>query len=160
MAMSYKTAEATKYQREFIKYIKEEVVKQGWELVTDKTKHIYVDTIFYFNRTDVDCNNYYKCSLDAITDTGVVWLDDNVVCERVLRIYYDNKNPRVEFHIYPVEYIGIFDNEDKKNEFENRCKTCSRYGRNCSILRKALESRIQDEIVNGVCSKYKEIKEK
>lgn len=160
MAMSYKTAEATKYQREFIKYVQEEVKKQGWKLVTDETKHIYVDTVFYFDRVDKDCNNYFKCSLDAITDTGVVWIDDNVVCERVQRIYYDSQNPRVEFYIHPVDYIGVFENEDEKNEFENKCKTCSRYARNCSILRKALESRVQDEISDGECIKYKEKKEK
>ena len=159
MAMSYKTSEATKYQKEFIQYVKEEVKKQNWELVPNKTQHFYIDTVFYFNRTDDDPNNYFKLPLDSITETGLIWIDDNVTCERVQAIYYDNKNPRVEMHIYPVDYIGIFSNQDKLNEFENRCKNCSRYSRNCSILRKAIEGRIQEEIVEGACNKFKEKKE-
>ena len=34
---------------------------------------------------------------------------------------------------------------------------CSRYKRNCSILKNAKSGRIQDEICDFECSKYKEI---
>lgn len=159
MAMSYKTSEATKYQKDFKEYVKQEVTKQGWNLIPNKEQHFYIDAVFYFDRTDRDCNNYFKCSLDAITDTGLIWIDDNVTCERVQRVYYDSKNPRIEFTIYPVDYIGVFDNEKDKQIFESKCQTCSRYKRNCSILKKAIEGRIQDDITDNVCLKYKEIKE-
>lgn len=155
MAMSYKTSEATKYQKEFAKYVKEQIKEQGWNLTPNKEQHFYVDCIFYFDRTDMDCNNYFKCSLDAITETGLIWVDDNVVCERVQRIYYDRKNPHIEFTIYPVDYIGIFDNISQLEQFENNCFGCNRYKRNCSILQKAKEGRIQDDILNFVCLKYK-----
>ena len=94
--------------------------------------------------------------LDAITDTGLVWVDDNVTCERVQRIYYDSKNPRIELTIYPVEYIGVFDNASQLEQFESRCIGCSRYKRNCSILQKAKEGRVQEEINNGICIHQKE----
>lgn len=158
MAMSYKTVEATKYQKEFAEYVKQEVKRQNWDLIPNKEQHFYVDCVFYFDRTDKDCNNYFKCMLDAITDTQLVWIDDNVVCERVNRIYYDSTNPRIELCIYPVDYIGIFDNISQLEEFETNCIGCSRYKRNCSILNKAKEGRIQSDIFNFVCPKYKEIK--
>ena len=155
MAMSYKTAEATKYQKEFAKYVEQEVKRQNWDLIPNKEQHFYVDCVFYFDRTNKDCNNYFKCMLDAITDTQLVWIDDNVVCERVNRIYYDNANPRIELCIYPVDYIGIFDNISQLEEFETNCIGCSRYKRNCSILQKAKEGHLQEDIVNFTCTKRK-----
>ena len=158
MAMSYETSEAKKYKKEFKEHIVEQVKLQDWNLSIDPMQHFYVDAIFYFDRIDKDANNYFKVQLDSITETGLIWVDDNVVCERVQRIYYDSENPRIELTIYPVDYIGIFDNQEQLNKFENKCKTCSRYARNCSILKKAKEGRIQETIQNNINSKYKEIK--
>ena len=159
MATSYKTTEAKKYQKEFGKYIQEQVNKQNWNLTPNEFQHFYVDAVFYFDRVDKDPNNYFKCSLDAITETGLIWLDDNVVCERVQRIYYDSKNPRLELDIYPVDYIGIFDNISQLEKFESNCFGCSRYKRNCSVLQKAKEGRIQDEIKNMICTKLKKVED-
>ena len=92
--------------------------------------------------------------LDAITDSQLVWLDDNVTCERVQRIYYDTENPRVELDIFPVNYIGIFDNVSHLNQFENKCVGCKRYERNCSLLQKAKEGKIQKDIINLNCKKF------
>ena len=93
--------------------------------------------------------------LDAITDTQLIWLDDNVTCERVQAIYYDQKNPRMEITIRPVDYIGVFDDAPQMEAFVSNCIGCTRYSRNCSILRQAKEGRIQEEIADGVCIKYK-----
>ena len=153
MAMSYKTKEALKWQKEFAEYVTREAQKQKWELVPNKTQHFYVDTVFYFPRVDQDANNYFKVMLDAITDTQAIWLDDNVVCERVQAVYYDTENPRVEIHIHPTDYIGVFANAFQLEEFESNCFDCKRYKRNCSILRNAKEGRIQEEITNNVCKK-------
>lgn len=154
MAMSYKTQDALKYQSRFTEYVKEEVKKQNYDFVPNKTRHFYIDAVFYFDRIDKDPNNYFKCMLDAITDSKLIWLDDNVTCERVQRIYYDTKNPRIELDIFPVKYIGIFDDMSHLIQFENKCIDCKRYGRNCSILQKAKEGKIQDEIINGKCKKF------
>lgn len=158
MAMVYETKEAKEYKKEFGEYIKEQVELQNWIMSTDKTQHIYCDCVFYFDRTDKDCNNYFKLLLDSITESECVWIDDNVVCERVNRICYDSNNPRIELSIYPVEYIGIFNSVEDRNVFEEKCKCCNRYKRNCSILNKALEGRIQEEIQGMECLKYKENK--
>lgn len=160
MAMSYKTSEATRYQNNFKKYVSTQVIKQGWNIKPDKKQHFYVDCVFYFPRVDMDASNYFKCMLDAITYSGKVWVDDNVVCERVNGIYYDPDNPRVEIEIKPVDYIGIFKDVSQLNSFESNCIGCSRYNRNCSILQKAKDGRIQPEIENMVCTKFKSINKK
>lgn len=158
LAVSYKPKEVVEYRKSFSKYVEEEVGKQGFDYEHDGIHHIYADAVFYMPRMDMDANNYWKVLLDAITDTQLVWKDDNVVCERVKRIYYDSENPRVELHIHPTEYIGIFESEDEYCAFIEKCKHCSRYKRNCSVLRKAKEGRIQEDIKGKECIKYKEQK--
>lgn len=158
MAVSYETAEAKKYKKDFEKHIIEQVKIQNWNHEVNSTQHFYVDAVFYFDRIDKDSSNADKCLLDAITETQLIWSDDNVACFRTNRIYYDNRNPRIELTISPVDYIGIFDNQEQLNNFESKCKTCQRYKRNCSIFKKAKEGRIQEEICNLECSKYKETK--
>ncbi len=158
MAMSYCTQESKRYKEWFSKYVTDEVHRQGWSLVPNKHQHFYVDAVFYFPRVDMDSSNYFKVMLDAITDTNLIWLDDNVACERVQRIYYDASNPRIKLHIYPVDYIGVFDNAPQMEDFVSKCVGCIRYNRNCSILQKAKEGKIQTDINDGVCTKYKRVK--
>lgn len=157
MAMSYKTKEAKDYQKNIIELIKKEVEKQRWVKSDNKFQHYYMDVVFYFPRVDMDANNYFKCLADAITDTELVWIDDTQLCERVMGIYYDNKNPRMEIEIKPVNYKGIFPNQNTYKEFICKCETCKRYKRNCSILTKSIEGRITEDIENLECQKYKSI---
>lgn len=157
LAVPYKTGEAKKYQSEFAKYVKQEAKKQGWQISDNKYQHYYVDAIFYFPRIDMDCNNYWKCMFDAITDSKAVWLDDTQACERVQAIYYSSTDPRIEIEIHPVDYIGVFKNSSQLEEFESNCIGCSRYERNCSLLKKAKEGRIQEEINSNNCACFKEV---
>lgn len=154
----YETKEAKDYKKQFKKYVMEEIKKQNYSLTPNKAQHFYIDCVFYFERTDQDPNNYFKLPLDAITETQLIWLDDNTTCERVDAIYYDSKNPRIEITIKPVDYIGVFPTINHLNEFKEKCSACTRGKRNCSILNKAIEGRIQEEISEGVCGKYKEVK--
>ena len=154
LAVPYKTSEATAFQKEFSKIVQDEVAKQEWDVPTDTKRHFYVDAVFYFPRTRMDCNNYWKVLLDTITDTKLIWADDNVVCERAQAIYYDAQNPRIELTIHPVDYIGVFKNASQLDEFESNCTECTKYNRNCSLLRKAKEGRIQDEIQLNKCEKF------
>ena len=157
MAMSYKKPEAIKYQKDFAEYVKKEVKKQGWIKSDNKFQHYYMDCIFYFDRVDKDANNSFKCLADAITETQLIWKDDNVALFRPQRIYYDSKNPRIELTIYPCDYIGVFDNASQLEQFKSSCIGCKRYKRNCSILQKAKEGRIQEELNGLECSKYNPI---
>lgn len=155
MATSYCTTEAKRYKKWFASYVSREVVRQGWSMTPNKFQHFYVDAVFYFPRIDMDSSNYFKVMLDAITDTKLIWLDDNVACERVQAVYYDATNPRIELHIHPVNYIGVFDNASQLEEFTSKCAECARGTRNCSLLKRAKEGRIQKEISKGICKKYK-----
>lgn len=154
LAVVYKTKEAVAYQSAFKDVVKAAVNEQGWKTNLDNPRHIYVEADFYMDKTHRDCNNTWKCLLDAITDTQLIWKDDDIVCERVNKIVYDAENPRVELCIHYVDYIGIFDNEDQLASFkENNCIDCKRYKRNCTILRKAIEGRIQGETDGYICTK-------
>ena len=159
MAMSYKTDAAVKYREEFAAYVAEECQKQNWSFTGSPYQHFYADAVFYFDRMGKDPNNYFKVMLDAITDTGKVWEDDKLVCERVQGMYYDSDHPRVELSIYPTEYIGVFHTHEVMDRFTERCGNCSRWrdGR-CSILLKAQKGKIQDEVQDGICAKYHEKK--
>lgn len=157
LAMNYKTKEATNYQKEFVRTVQKEAIKQKWSISSNPYQHYYMDCWFYFDRVDCDANNYFKCLADAITMSSVVWIDDNQLCERVQGIYYDPENPRIEIIITPVDYIGIFKNADELDAFEKTCVGCTRYKRNCRLLANAKQGRIQTEIQDGKCSGYKRL---
>ena len=150
MAMMYETQQAKNYKKNAIKHIKRKVKEQGFKRID--SKFTVVEWTFFFPRTNMDTNNYYKCLLDAITESKEIWEDDNISQNRDKRIYYDSKNPRVELTIYYIAHIGIFDNERELELFKrfncNKCKKGNKIGQKggCSIYRKALENRMQDEI--------------
>lgn len=137
-----------------------ETEQQGWVFPENESQHFYVDCDFYFDKIDMDANNYFKVMLDGITESGRIWKDDNVAAERVQSIRYDTKRPRIEVYIHPVEYIGIFDNASQLERFVSRCSGCSRYTNNCSVLRRAKEGRVSEDIQDMICVKYKERKGK
>lgn len=152
MAMSYKTPEAVKYQKNFTEYVQNEVAKQDWIMSKNKFQHYYMDCIFYFDRLGNDANNYFKCLADSITDSKCVWIDDIQLCERVQGIYIDSANPRVEINLYEVDYVGIFKNVSQLEKFKSNCIQCTRYKQGkCSIFNKAIEGRIQEEIIDFQC---------
>lgn len=161
LAISYKTEKAVKYQERFMKIVQQEAKKQGWKYSDNPFQHYYMDCVFYFDRIDCDANNYFKCMADAITMSEVVWPDDNQCCERVQGVFYDVENPRIEITIKPVEYIGIFKDADRLDDFcQTNCVGCIRYKRNCQLLAKAKEGRIQPEIKNDMCLARKPYKDK
>ena len=155
----YETAEAKKYKKEFIKYIKEQVKIQNWELSEDRFQKYYVDCTFYFPRTNMDSNNTYKVLLDSITQSKCVWLDDIQACERTQGIFYDTINPRVEILLHPVNFVGVFPTVKQLDDFKSNCIHCKRYKEGkCSIFKKACEGRIQEEIKDFICTKFNKIK--
>jgi len=158
----YETAEAKKYKKEFVKYIKEQVKIQGFETKLNKFQNTIVESVFYFPRIDMDANNTWKLLLDSITESGVVWVDDNTTLENARRIFYNPKNPRLELTIYYADYIGIFNNQEHLDSFiSNNCINCKRHKKNnCSIIKSAKEGRIQEEIIDFICGEFKAIKHK
>lgn len=154
MAMMYEMKGAKDYKRQIVKKIKEEIKSQGFEKQLDK--FTVLEWTFYFPRSNMDTNNYYKCFVDAVTEAKEeIWLDDNVSMMRDMNIFYDSKTPRVEVDIYYIDKIGIFDNQEQLNMFiENNCSQCKKGNKigqkgGCSIYKRALENRIQEEISMG-----------
>lgn len=150
-AMMYETKLAKDFKKNMVKKIKEEITKQNF--IREYNKFVRVNWTFFFPRIDMDSNNYYKSFLDSITETkGLIWDDDNVSMNTDKRFYYDSLNPRVEIEIYYEDFIGIFDNQDDLDKFvDNNCTQCKKGGKigqkgGCSIYKKALESRIQEEL--------------
>jgi Holliday junction resolvase RusA-like endonuclease len=129
------------------KATKQQMKKQEWDFEYTKENYIYMDTIIYFNRKGRDDNNIYKLLCDTLE--GIVYENDSRVLIRTQKVLYDTENPRVEVHLHPVDYIGIFDSHDIMTQFESVCKGCKRYARNCSILKAAKEGRIQEEITEN-----------
>ena len=98
---------------------------------------------------------------DAITDSKLVWIDDKQLCERVQGVYYDKENPRVEITITPVDYRGIFEDAAQLESFiDNNCVGCMRYKKNCRLLSRAKEGRIQPEIHDQMCQWLQDYRDK
>lgn len=159
MVMAYMKPEAKTFKEEFSTYAKEQVKLQNWDIENTRKIHHYMDCVFYFDRTDKDEQNYMKVLCDSLN--GIAYIDDKNLLTRTNEIYYDPQNPRIEINIHPVEYRGIFPTEIHMNQFEDKCKECKRYNRNCSILNKAKEGKIQAEINQEfVCCKFSRVKTK
>lgn len=153
IVMAYKPKATKDFERSFGKYLKEEIKKQGW-IKPDKGKFIMVDMVFYFPKTNMDASNHNKSLFDCMT-LNDVWEDDNIVLERVNRIYYDSKNPHIDIIVTEAEHIGIFDDIEEYTCFVNTyCDNCTKGKKigqkgGCSVYRQALESRIQEDIDMG-----------
>ena len=152
----YLKKEGKEYKKRMVKYIKEEVSNQKWDKV--EGRFLYMDEIVYLNRKGRDADNLKKLQQDCITESGVVWEDDSWCLPRTQRILIDKDNPRIELIITPCNFIGIFDDKQQLKEFVKICKDCRRYNNNCTILQGATEGRIQEEINNIKCTKFKKLK--
>jgi Holliday junction resolvase RusA-like endonuclease len=131
----------------------EQLKYQEWDYDYTLDNYIYMDTVIYFSRKGRDDNNIYKLLCDALEK--IVYENDSRVLIRTQKILYDTDNPHIDVTLKPVEYRGIFESEIHMIEFEDKCKMCKRYARNCSILNKAKEGRIQEDIDGGlICSKF------
>ena len=59
-----------------IKIIAQEVESQGFKIQYDK--YTRINWTWYFARTNQDTNNYYKSAIDSLTESGLIWKDDNI----------------------------------------------------------------------------------
>lgn len=156
---TYLKKEGKDYKKINGEYIKEEVKKQGWTKLVEG-EYCYLDEVVYMNVKGRDSDNLKKLTQDTITECQAVWFDDTYCLPRTNRVYIDSNNPRLEIIIKPVGNVGIFDNNEDYIDFKSKCDECSKYKEGkCSTYKKALESRIQDEIVlvdnKWTCSKFK-----
>jgi Holliday junction resolvase RusA-like endonuclease len=141
----YETKVAKDFKKAFGAYLKREVKKQKWNIEETKGGHWYLDIVFVQSRTNEDNNNYFKVLCDAMV--GIVIEDDRNILVRPQMVLYNPKNPSFKAVLHRVAYTGIFKNEQTHDKFiEDNCSGCKRFNRNCSILKKAREGRIQEDI--------------
>ena len=158
MIHMYESKEAKDFKKRFTAYLKREVKKQGWNIEDTSNGHWYLDCVFYQSRTNEDNNNYYKILCDSLT--GVVIEDDKNLLVRTQRVLYDSKNPHFLARLHSVNYTGIFNSDNEYERFfENNCGNCRKNSDKCTILKKAKEGRIQEELTKSneqiSCSKIK-----
>jgi len=155
---SYSAKETIDYCKEFIPYVKQEIIKQNWKM-PDKNKLIFVDLIYFFDRKGKDPNNYFKVMFDCLTKAEV-WVDDDIALPRVERVYIDKDNAYVKLNIYQSDFIGIFENMNEYISFlKQNCLKCSRNYKKCSIYNKILNNYIlvkKNENNNYTCLKLKQ----
>jgi Holliday junction resolvase RusA-like endonuclease len=129
---------------------------QVWDYDYTLNGYCYLDTVIYFQKRGTDDNNIYKLLCDALEK--ICYDNDSRILVRTRKIMYSPKNPRVEVTLSPVEFIGVFDNQDQATEFESRCSTCSRYRKgSCSILKDSLNGTEREEVDHKLlqCSEHK-----
>ena len=140
---------------------REQMKNQKWdyEWTKDKNNFLYQDSEIYFSRRGRDDNNVYKLLNDSLE--GIVYDNDSRVLVRTQKILFDKNSPRMEVTLVPVDYVGIFNNEDEYMEFESNCQSCTRFrnGR-CSILVDSYSGTVREEVdmSNYECSEYKQKK--
>ena len=131
--------------------------KDKWDYEWTKTNYCYQDSVIIFARRGSDDNNVYKLLNDSLE--GILYDNDSRVLVRTQKIMYSTKDPKMIVTLKPVGFIGIFDDKDSLEKFENSCKLCSRYRNgSCSILKDSIEGTIREEILdleNPICQQFK-----
>jgi Holliday junction resolvase RusA-like endonuclease len=141
----YETQKAKDFKKRFGAYLKREVKKQDWDRSATSDGHWILECVFFQARTNQDNNNMYKILCDTLT--GIVTEDDKNILVQTKMVMYDAKNPRFMAMLRRADYTGIFKNDGQYNDFmSNNCLKCKKNKDKCTILRKALEGRVQDEI--------------
>lgn len=145
MVMAYTTKEAKQFQKIFGAYLDKLVEETGWDKEITRDKYFYLEATYYFDKKGKDESNYTKVLNDLLNDKVII--DDKHLITRTHAVYIDKNNPRIELKLHPVEYTGIFPNEESLQAFESNCMGCTRFleGR-CSILRDSKEHRVREEI--------------
>ncbi|MCR8994686.1 RusA family crossover junction endodeoxyribonuclease [Brevibacillus laterosporus] len=133
---------------------------QDWDFDWTKENFVYQDAVIFFARRGSDDNNIYKLLNDSLE--GIAYDNDSRVLVRTQHIVYDSKSPRIELTLVPVEFIGIFKNQEMLRGFQKVCESCSRYRKgSCSIIKNSIAGTVREEIGNIYdprCTQFKEKK--
>ena len=164
LVIKYPSKGNVEYKKIFEPYIKQIVKDSGWDKEITRGKHYILNAIIYFGRIDQDEQNYWKMPCDIMND--IVYIDDSNILTRCTRIYYTyNKNipPHIEFELFPVDYIGIFNDIEEYDNFIDKCVTCRNYKDGaCKKLEEFMAYKITEhfDVNTRECLKFKESKEK
>lgn len=151
--------EGEKCKKEIQESARAQLANQKWDYVwtEDKNNFLYMDVIIFFPRRGRDADNIFKLLSDSLEK--LVYDNDSRILPRVQKVLYDTENPHIEVKFSPVDYKGIFKDQEEADEFKSSCESCTRYreGR-CSILVDSLSGTIREEVDHLgslECSEYK-----
>lgn len=135
-----------------------------WDYDWTKTGYVYQDAYITFARRGSDDNNLYKLLNDSLE--GIIYDNDSRVLVRTQKIVYNPEDPHIVLKLKPVEFVGVFDNIEQKNKFEDICEFggsngCSKYRNGkCSILKDLTNGTVREEYKDGKCFSFTERKSK
>lgn len=149
----YETTNAKAFKKHMSKVLERAVKSFNWEK-TGEYEYVACEVRVFSNQKKKDADNMFKCLLDSFTENGLIY-DDSMVLPRVTQLFIDKKNPRLEVTLRTIDKVGIFPSNRWYQEFVERCcDKCSRFSRNCSILRESKENRIREEVTKDVHGDY------
>lgn len=141
----YETNKARAFKKHMSKVLERSINEFNWEK-TDKHEYVTCQLNIFSNQKRKDADNMFKCLLDSLTENEIVY-DDSTVLPSVKNLYIDKNNPRIEVFIAMSEKVGVFTDINAHDEFvRSYCSGCTRYARNCSLLKDCVENRIRSEI--------------
>lgn len=164
MPSAYPSKDYKAFKKSFKPYLEKLVKDVEWDILPTENTHYYLDVTMYFDRRDKDPNNYFKCPMDVMNE--IVYVDDRTIISRVKRMYYTNNEncpPHFEYELYPVDYIGIWEDNDEYVDFITKCLTCRNYkDHKCKRLKEFETYKITKDfdIETRECLGYKESKNK
>lgn len=152
----YPTGKALAFRANTKKAIERAIKEQGWT-TPDHNTYIVCEFVAYLPHKKRDSDNLFKCLLDAIKLTDIVY-DDCMIIPRVKNVFIDKNNPRLEVSIHGIDKIGIFTTKEFESFIKNNCSSCKQYKRfkdRCGVLREAIENKISENINKDGCVKKK-----
>ncbi|GAA0071778.1 hypothetical protein UT300003_33030 [Clostridium sardiniense] len=141
----YKKQEALNFMKlvanKLDKFIKEDKWKE-----TDENTYVICEVDVFLNKKRRDSDNLFKVLLDSINAVEGLLYDDSLIIPRVNNVAVDVNNPRLEVILRVANKVGVFTLEEYKAFLKNNCTECTRYKRNCSLLKACVENKIKKEI--------------
>lgn len=135
-----------------------------WDYEWTKTGYVYQDAYITFARRGSDDNNIYKLLNDSLED--IIYDNDSRVLVRTQKIVYNPDDPHIMLYLKPVDFIGVFDNQDQLDNFQAECEFggkngCSKFRNGkCSILKDLKNGTVRDEYLDNKCLSFTERKGK
>ena len=143
--------------KEHMKYVMTREAKKANWIIPEDSQYIRMSLIFYMDKLGKDADNHIKLIQDSLQESGLIKNDSKII-PVVKRLYVDKENPRVKVKLEVLPWIGVFENEEHKQEFiQLNCINCKRFKRNCSILKTLQENKLMSDVdlLNKVCKKSK-----
>lgn len=121
-------------------------IKNGEWIETDETTYVECEVDVFLNKKRRDSDNLFKVLLDSINAVDGMIYDDSLIIPKIRNVIIDKDNPRLEVELRLADKIGVFTKVTNEYFLKHNCSNCSRYIRNCSILKKSYSNKVVKEV--------------